>query len=58
MELHETRENLKARADEIDFFKSELEKERSAYANVFDLLKDKALNEGTKSLDLISKIAG
>jgi hypothetical protein len=34
MELHDVREDLKARTDEIEFFKNELEKERSAYANV------------------------
>jgi hypothetical protein len=58
MELAEARENERARASQIEFFKSELDKERTAYANVFDLLKDKALTEGSKSLDLISKIAG
>lgn len=57
LSLMETKDKNNNLCKEIEFLKSELDKERKAYMNVFSLLKDKALNESTKSIDLIEKIA-
>jgi len=57
MQLIETKDRTSSLRSEVDYYKNEMEKERSAYGNVFELLKDKAIDESTKSIDLISKIA-
>lgn len=42
---------------QVEQLQAELDKERKAYSNVFSLLKDKALNESNKSIDMIERIA-
>ncbi|CAF0814719.1 unnamed protein product [Brachionus calyciflorus] len=56
LELIQSKDEINSKIQEIEFFKNELDKERCAYANVYQFLKNKLVNESTRGIDLISKI--
>ena len=51
----ELKEALEDKTRECESLKNVVENERSIYGNTFELLKDKVLNERSKSIDLVSK---
>ncbi|RNA30534.1 spermatogenesis-associated 24 isoform X1 [Brachionus plicatilis] len=57
LELIQSKDVINSKIQEIELFKNELEKERCAYASVYQFLKNKLINESSKGIDLISKIA-